>query len=123
MKDLTNMEQLSILKNVSNYVKDNFDTNGFSTELFKEFAEKITAIYEMTKVEVKESDFISSFDFELSGRLAEILSIENHFEDALMGAKQIINKLNALKQRELIKQLGKSGDINQVRDLLGGKNQ
>ena len=109
--------------NVSNYVKDNFDINGFSTELFKEFAEKITAIYEMTKVEVKESDFISSFDFELSGRLAEILSIENHFEDALMGAKQIINKLNALKQRELIKQLGKSGDINQVRDLLGGKNQ
>ena len=86
-----------------------------------DFAEKITAIYEMTKAEVKESDFISSFDFELSGRLAEILSIENHFEDALTGAKQIIKKLNVLKQRELIKQLGKSGDINQVRDLLGGK--
>lgn len=108
---------------VSNYVKENFDINSFSTELFREFAEKITAIYEMTKAEVKESDFISSFDFELSGRLAEILSIENHFEDALTGAKQIINKLNVLKQRELIKQLGKSGDINQVRDLLGGKNQ
>ncbi len=108
---------------VSNYVKENFDINSFSTELFKEFAQKITAIYEMTKVEVKESDFISSFDFELSGRLAEILSIENHFDDALTGAKQIINKLNTLKQRELIKQLGKSGDITQVRDLLGGKNQ
>ena len=108
---------------VSNYVKENFDINSFSTELFEEFAEKITAIYELTKAEVKESDFISSFDFELSGKLAEILSIENHFEDSLEGAKQIINKLNVLKQRELIKQLGKSGDINQVRDLLGGKNQ
>ena len=108
---------------VSNYVKENFDINSLSNNLFKEFAEKITAIYEMTKVEVKESDFISSFDFELSGKLAEILSIENHFEDATEGAKQIINKLKVLKQRELIKQLGKSGDINQVRDLLGGKNQ
>ncbi len=108
---------------VCNFVKDNFDINSFSKELFIEFAQKITAIYEISKAEVKESDFISSFDFEVSGSLAEILSIETHFEDKLSGAKQIINKLKALKQRELIKQLGKSGDINQVRDLLGGKNQ
>ena len=84
---------------------------------------KITAIYEISKAEVKESDFISSFDFEVSGKLAEILSIENHFESPLSGATQIINKLKALKQRELIKQLGKNGDINQVRELLGGNKQ
>ena len=108
---------------VCNFVKDNFDINSFSKDLFIEFAQKITAIYEISKAEVKESEFISSFDFEVSGSLAEILSIETHFEDKLSGAKQIINKLKALKQRELIKQLGKSGDINQVRDLLGGKNQ
>lgn len=105
------------------YIKENFNFGYFSNEFFLEFASKVLLHREESKTDLKESEFISSFDFELSGELADIISIDLHFEDRLNGAKQIINKINAFKKKEEILRLSKSGDIEKVRDLISHNNQ
>ena len=79
----------------------------------------ISELKKESKADIKESEFISLFPFDKSGEIAEILSLDTHFDDKLSGAKQIlkfiINNLNKisvgsdiLKAKEFLEQKKKS---------------
>lgn len=86
-------------KDVCETLKNTFDITRFTDEFYKEVADKITAFRENSKADIKESEFISLFPVEKAGVIAEILSLETHFENKVLGAEQLVEfiKRNLLK--------------------------
>ncbi|MBO5454495.1 MAG: DNA primase [Clostridia bacterium] len=105
------------------FIIENYDINEMTDAFLKEVALKILKMRENTKTDPKEIELISSFPPEEAGKIADILSFELHFENKTAGAGQIINSLNAAIRKQKLAQLGKSGDLEKIKELLEQKKQ
>ncbi len=103
------------------FITENYDINEMTDEFLKKLALEICKMRENTKSEPKEIELISAFEPEAAGKIADILSCELHFENKKAGAGQIINSLNAALRKKRLTELGKSGDLEKIKELLEQK--
>ena len=103
------------------FITENYDINEITDEFLKSIALEICRMRQNTKSEPKEIELISAFEPEKAGKIADILSSELHFENKKAGAEQIINSLNAALRKKKLTELGKSGDLEKIKELLEQK--
>jgi len=103
------------------FITSNYDINEITDEFLKEMALKINMMRSDTKADPKEIDLISGFEPETAGKIADVLSIETHFENKKAGAEQIITSLNSAIRKRRLSELGKIGDLEKIKEILEQK--
>lgn len=103
---------------VYKFIKNSLAVSDFTNEFHRLVAEKINEFKKAGQKDIKESDFISCFPPEDAGKLAEILSIESHFDDKILGAEQLVEFLKKNLEKAEI-----GNDILKAKTFLEQKKQ